>query len=190
MILSKRAEKFGNAAFLVPVTPDDWNHAMLEGCAFQSAIENAAYLAGGSDYSLPASLLKDFLSCRTPTYLPESLSCKRSRPADLHPILPPYISETLLDAVPKMLKAMKGVNFEEALVYAAETRSSAPVRIIRDEDGQSVGVRGLFPAGEGAGYAGGIVSSGVDGLCAAESLIAFSTTGSKSSIVPASCIWK
>ena len=171
MSLSKRGEKFGNAAFLIPVNPDDWKHEILGGCAFQSEIENAAYLAGGSDYSLPASLLKDFLSCRTPKYLPDSLSCKRSRPADLHPILPPYISETLLDAVPKMLKAMKGVNFEEALVYAAETRSSAPVRIIRGKDGQSVGVKGVFPAGEGAGYAGGIVSSAVDGLCAAESLL-------------------
>jgi uncharacterized FAD-dependent dehydrogenase len=171
MSLSERAKKFGNAAFLVPVNPDDWINETLGGCAFQSEIEHAAYLAGGSDYSLPASLLKDFLSCRTPKELPEALSCKRSRPADLHPILPPYISETLLEAVPKMLKSLKGIDSEEAIVYAAETRSSAPVRIIRGEDGQSLGVKGLFPAGEGAGYAGGIVSSAVDGLCAAESLL-------------------
>ncbi|NJL58998.1 MAG: hypothetical protein HC887_04430 [Desulfobacteraceae bacterium] len=137
----------------------------------ESGIEKAAYLAGGSDYSLPASLLSDFLSCRTPKELPEALSCKRSRAADLHPILPPYVLETLLDAVPGMLKLMKGISSEEAVVYAAETRSSSPVRIVRGEDGQSVGVRGLFPAGEGAGYAGGIVSSAVDGICAAELLI-------------------
>ena len=73
--------------------------------------------------------------------------------------------------MPKMLRSMRGVLPEEALLYASETRSSSPVRVVRGEEGQSTGVRGLFPCGEGAGYAGGIVSSGIDGLKAAEAVI-------------------
>jgi uncharacterized FAD-dependent dehydrogenase len=174
MSLSRRAEKFGNAAFLVPVGPDDFGECKneeLQGIGFQSRIERAAFIAGGSDYSLPACLLTDFLSGKTPKELPKELSCRRTRPADIHSILPAYVSENLIRAIPNMLKWLKGVQSEEAVVYAAETRSSSPVRILRDEKGRSVNTKGLFPAGEGAGYAGGIVSSAVDGLCAAEAVL-------------------
>jgi len=197
MSFSRRAEKFGNAAFLVPVGPEDFHLTPqppslkgqggkinsplrfgeglgegLAGCHFQSQIEQAAFIAGGSDYSLPACLLTDFLSGKTPKELPEELSCRRARPADIHSILPAYVSETLIRAIPDMLRWLKGVEMEEAVLYAVETRSSSPVRILRDEKGQSVNIKGLFPAGEGAGYAGGIVSSAVDGLCAAEAVLA------------------
>jgi uncharacterized FAD-dependent dehydrogenase len=81
------------------------------------------------------------------------------------------VEDTLRCALPKMLRGLRGVRLEEALLYASETRSSSPVRVVRDEDAQSTGVRGLYPCGEGAGYAGGIVSSGTDGLRVAEAVI-------------------
>lgn len=94
-----------------------------------------------------------------------------ARPAQLRGLLPEFVEHTLRSAVPKMLGSMRGVQFDEALLYASETRSSSPVRVVRSEDGQSAGVYGLYPCGEGAGYAGGIVSSGIDGLRQAESIV-------------------
>ncbi|HNW37097.1 MAG TPA: hypothetical protein PKM25_19305, partial [Candidatus Ozemobacteraceae bacterium] len=99
-------------------------------------------------------------------------SCLRANPADLGPIFPAYVTETLRSAIPAMLKLMSGVSQDRVLLYAAETRSSSPVRIIRDEKGCSLNTPGLFPAGEGAGYAGGIVSSAIDGMKAAETALA------------------
>ncbi len=93
-----------------------------------------------------------------------------ARPAQLRGLLPEFVEHTLRSAVPKMLRSMRGVILDEALLYASETRSSSPVRVVRGEDGQSIGVRGLYPCGEGAGYAGGIVSSGIDGLRIAEAV--------------------
>ncbi|MEW6711952.1 MAG: hypothetical protein AB1403_19170, partial [Candidatus Riflebacteria bacterium] len=84
---------------------------------------------------------------------------------------PDYVMQTLKSAIPPMLKELNQVNADDALVYAAETRSSSPVRVLRDENGCSASHQGLYPAGEGAGYAGGIVSSAVDGLRAAEMLV-------------------
>lgn len=180
MSLSARSGPFGNAAFLVPVDPSDYpaeypetngTHPGLSGIKFQGRIENLAYVAGGSDFSLPAAPLSDFLKNRHPDILPEKRSWPRSRPADLHLILPSFICDTLSVAIPGMLRLLEGVSPEEALLYAPETRSSSPVRISRKENGESVTVSGLFPSGEGAGYAGGIVSSAVDGLRAAEAVI-------------------
>jgi uncharacterized protein len=177
MSLSARSGKFGNAAFLVPVNPADFEketdeeHSGLKGIRFQDKIERLAYEAGGGDYSLPAAPLSGFLKTIYPYNLPEKRSWPRSRPADLHTILPGFITATLTAAVPKMLSLLKGVAHEEVLLYAAESRSSSPVRILRNENGESVNVSGLFPSGEGSGYAGGIVSSAVDGLRAAEAVI-------------------
>jgi uncharacterized protein len=195
MSLSDRAGRYGNAAFLVPVGPEDFQSPIpsfqlseappaglelggggrecpaLAGIGFQEAIERAAFAAGGGDYSLPAAAAGDFLAARVPTGLPEGRSCLRARAADLRGVLPAFIWQTLTAAVPRMLGELNGVRLEEALLYAAETRSSSPVRVVRDEEGQSAGVTGLYPAGEGAGYAGGIVSSAVDGLRAAEAVL-------------------
>ena len=88
----------------------------------------------------------------------------RSKPASFDNILPEFIINTLKHQIPNMLKQLNGVNLEDAILYAAETRSSSPVRIVRNESGESVNIKGLYPIGEGAGYAGGIVSSAVDGL--------------------------
>jgi hypothetical protein len=189
MSLSDRAGRQGNAAFLVPVGPEDFPLSIshcplpepvpggaespaLAGIGFQEAIERAAFAAGGGDYGLPAEMVTDFLVGNPlPADLPDGRSCLRVRPADLREVLPAFICETLAAAVPRMLRELNGVRVEEALLYAAETRSSSPVRVVRDEAGQSVGVAGLYPAGEGAGYAGGIVSSAVDGMKAAEALL-------------------
>jgi uncharacterized FAD-dependent dehydrogenase len=180
MSLSARSGPFGNAAFLVPVDPSDYPadnpeakgiHSGLSGIEFQDKIEKLAYVAGGSDFSLPAAPLSGFLKNRCPDILPEKRSWPRSRPADLHLILPGFVCNTLSVAIPKMMRLLEGVSPEEALLYAPETRSSSPVRISRKENGESVTVSGLFPSGEGAGYAGGIVSSAIDGLRAAEAII-------------------
>jgi len=176
MSLSKRAQPFGNAAFLVPVTQDDFKKggtevpAALAGIEFQQQLEQAAFLAGGGDYALPAQRLPEFLAGNSPSELPKVRSCRRAVPAQLRGLLPEFIEESLLGQIPAMLSSMRGTVIDEMIVYASETRSSAPVRILRDESGQSVSVRGLYPCGEGAGYAGGIVSSGIDGLRAAEQI--------------------
>jgi uncharacterized FAD-dependent dehydrogenase len=144
-------------------------YPVLAGIEFQKKLEAAAFAAGGSDYSLPAQRLIDFLE-GAESDIPEQRSCTRAVPAQLRGLLPEFVEHTLRSAVPKMLGSMRGVHLDEALLYASETRSSSPVRVVRGEDGQSA-VRGLFPCGEGAGYAGGIVSSGIDGLRQAETIV-------------------
>jgi uncharacterized protein len=143
---------------------------VLAGIEFQKKMEAAAFAAGGADYSLPAQRLVDFLEGAAPSELPAERSCTMARPAQLRGLLPEFVEHTLRSAVPKMLRSMRGVMLDEALLYASETRSSSPVRVVRGEDGQSA-VRGLYPCGEGAGYAGGIVSSGIDGLRIAEAVV-------------------
>lgn len=169
MSFSGRAKPFGNAAFLVPVGAKDFplqdGHPALGGVAFQETLERETFKAGGSDYSLPAQRLVDFLSGENPRKIPAERSCARAIPVNLEPLLPPIIIKTLRRAIPRMLRELNGVRLEEVLVYATETRSSSPVRIVRDPaTGESLGVRGLYPIGEGSGYAGGIVSSALDGM--------------------------
>jgi len=178
MSYSQRSSVVANSAFLVPVTPADFSSLSesgfepLAGLAFQEEIEKRAFQAGGGDFQLPASPLDDFLAGRTPQALPDHpRSCLRANPADLGTILPTYVTETLRSAIPPMLKLMSGITHDRVLLYAAETRSSSPVRVVRTESGVSMNTPGLFPAGEGAGYAGGIVSSAIDGMKAAEAAL-------------------
>jgi hypothetical protein len=179
MSFSQRSAVVGNAAFLVPVTPADFpaggeavEPEALAGLTFQEHLEKAAFQAGGGEYCLPASSLADFLAGRVPVTLPEiPRSCLRAAPADFGAILPEFVLTTLRSAIPRMLQQLTGVTLDRVLLYAAETRSSSPVRIVRDESGVSVNTPGLYPAGEGAGYAGGIVSSALDGMKAAEALL-------------------
>lgn len=175
MSYAARSGQWGNAAFIVPVLPEDYlgdnPDDALAGISFQKKIEAAAFTAGGGNFSVPAARLEDFLADRVSADLPANRSCKLARPANFAEILPEFVLKTLKSTIPAMLKELNGVNLQDAIVYAAETRSSSPIRVVRDETGQSVSHRGIFPAGEGAGYAGGIVSSAVDGLKAAEQLI-------------------
>lgn len=178
MSLSKRNAKYGNAAFTVPVEPEDYStventekYPVLAGISFQRDIEEKAFVAGGSDFTVPALKLKDFLNNKVSGNLPEGRSCPRSIPADFDKILPKFVTDTLRYQIPHMLKELNDVNADDAVIYAAETRTSSPVRVLRDENGQSPNIVGLYPVGEGAGYAGGIVSSAVDGMKTAEVIL-------------------
>ena len=175
MSYAGRSLPCGNAAFLVPVDRSDFPapaHGALAGIDFQRRIESAAFAAGGGDYSVPASALPEFLNGEGGADLSDVRSCVRAVPADLADILPAAIVRTLRSAIPRMLRELNGVDPSTALLYGAETRSSSPVRIVRDAaTGASISTRGLYPAGEGAGYAGGIVSSAIDGIRAAESVL-------------------
>jgi len=176
MSYSSRAKPFGNAAILVPVGPDDFpNDSVLAGVELQRGLERAAFAAGGEDYGLPAQPLVDFLGGRRPAGIPEARSCTRAVPADVGGLLPTVVAETLRTAFPKMLRELNGIRHEDVLLYGVETRSSSPVRVLRDpETGESTGVRGLHPIGEGSGYTGGIVSSALDGRAAARRALGLS----------------
>ena len=180
MSYSSRAKPFGNAAMLVPVGPDDYpsglQHAALAGVGLQRTLERRAFLAAGGDYSLPAQSLIDFLENREPSGIPAARSCDRAVPADVASLLPDEVAMTLRTTLPKMLRELNGIRHEDVLLYGVETRSSSPVRISRDPvTGQSTGVRGLYPIGEGSGYTGGIVSSALDGMSSARLALQSST---------------
>lgn len=162
-----------NAALLVTLNPADFpDKSVLGGMHWQRQIEEAAFVAGGSNYHAPCQLVGDFLKKQpstklgriTPTYKPGVTLC------DLHDVLPEKLTSVLEQALPELDKRLAGFATPDAVLTAPETRSSSPVKILRDEQKQSA-VRGLFPCGEGAGYAGGIMSAAVDGMVCAESLI-------------------
>ena len=172
MSYSRRAKSLGNAAILVPVGladfPETPDARELAGMVFQESLEKAAFTAGGGRYSLPAQPLVDFLAERKGSDLPAERSCKRVVPANLVDLLPPAVAETLQLQLPRMLRELNGIRHEDVLLYGIETRSSSPVRIVRDPTTrESISLPGLFPIGEGSGYAGGIVSSALDGIHAA-----------------------
>jgi len=161
-----------NAALLVTVNPDDFPYpGPLGGMYWQRDIERTAFLVSNS-YCAPAQLVGDFLANRpstrqgsvSPTYRPGVYWC------DLHQILPIKIASALKTALPMLNENLRGFADPDAVLTAPETRSSSPVRILRSEKKQS-SIAGLFPCGEGAGYAGGIMSAAIDGIMTAEALI-------------------
>jgi len=162
-----------NSALLVTVRPGDCGgDEPLAGLDFQRRWERAAFVLGGGGHTAPVQRLGDFLAGRAtvqlgnvqPTYRP---GC---RPGDLARCLPQFAVQALRGALPALERKLRGFSNPDALLTGVETRSSSPVRVLRDADGQS-SVGGLYPAGEGAGYAGGIVSAAVDGLRVAEAII-------------------
>ena len=159
-----------NSALLVGVEPSDFGgEHPLAGFEFQRQMERAAYTLGGGDYRAPAQLVGDFLARREstalgdvrPSYLPGVTL------TDLHACLPPFVSESLRAALPLFGRQLRGFDRPDAVLTGVESRSSSPVRILRDRQGQSA-VEGVYPCGEGAGYAGGILSAAVDGIRCAE----------------------
>ena len=163
-----------NAALLVTLQPEDFpDKGVLGGMYWQRQIEQTAFRAGGSNYHAPAQLVGDFLAGRPssslgdvqPTYRPGVTLC------DLHDVLPPRITKVLEGALPALEQRLSGFSRPDAVMTAPETRSSSPVRILRDESRQSA-VKGLYPCGEGAGYAGGIMSAAIDGMLTAEAILA------------------
>lgn len=165
-----------NGGLLVSVTPDDFGGAPgdpLAGVAFQRRLEEAAYCAGGGGYRAPAQLVGDFLENRpsmaaggvAPSYQPGVTW------GDLRACLPEFVSAALAEALPELDKTLRGFAAPDAVLTAVESRSSSPVRILRDESCRSA-LRGLYPCGEGAGYAGGIMSAAADGMRVAEAILA------------------
>jgi uncharacterized FAD-dependent dehydrogenase len=139
---------------------------------FQRKLERAAFIAGGSSYAAPVQLVGDFLKGKTSDRFGEVLPSYGAGTAfvDLKEVLPDFIIETLKFALTDMDKKLKGFADPEAILTGVETRTSSPVRIDRGENLQSVNVKGLYPCGEGAGYAGGITSSAADGLRVAQAV--------------------
>lgn len=159
-----------NSALLVGVTPEDMpGVSPLAGIALQREMEQAAYVLGGGDYRAPVQLVGDFLGDRPsvllgdvrPSYTPGVT------PADLRACLPGFVADSLKAALPQLAKQLPGFDRPDAVLTGVESRSSSPVRLLRDERGQSA-LRGLYPCGEGAGYAGGITSAAVDGIRCAQ----------------------
>lgn len=161
-----------NSALLVSVRPDDFEtldgNIALGAIEYQRKIERAAYLAGGSDYSVPVQTVGDFMNGKSgqepylvfPTYMGgNSYKC-----ADMRDVLPDYVCNSLGYALNSFDKKIKGFSMDGALLSGAETRTSAPVRILRGEDMRAIGMGNIYPCGEGAGYAGGITSAAVDGI--------------------------
>lgn len=167
-----RNERNANSAIVVGVTPEDYPGAPLSGVAFQRRWERRAFVLGGENYDAPGQRVGDFLAGRPSTAPGVVLPSYRPgvHLTDLSESLPDYAVEAIREAIPAFDLKLRGFALEDAILTGIETRTSSPVRIPRGADGQSSGVRGLFPAGEGAGYAGGIISSAVDGIEAAESL--------------------
>ncbi len=177
-----RNQNNANSGLLVQVFPEDFgSDHPLAGIAFQRELEQKAFKLGGSTYQAPAQLVGDFLKKQpstamasvTPSY---SLGVK---PTDLSALFPDYITEALREALTGLDKKLYGFAMADAVMTGVESRSSSPLRINRDEDSfQSVSTKGIYPSGEGAGFAGGIVSAAIDGLKCAEALIgAFSPVG-------------
>ena len=164
-----------NGALLVNVTPEDFGgDSPLAGIEFQRKLEDDAYALGGGRYFAPAQRVEDFLA-RRPSTAPGRVQ-PSYRPGvtwtDLHQCLPPFITETLEQALPILGQKLAGYDQPDAVLTAVESRSSSPVRIPRDETCQSA-IRGLYPCGEGAGYAGGILSAAADGMRCAEQICQF-----------------
>ena len=146
---------------------------VLAGVALQEALESKAYVLGGSDYCAPGQLVGDFLRDTVSTTFGEIIPSYQPgvRLADLSQALPPYAIDAIREALPAFGKQIRGFDREDAILTAVESRTSSPVRITRDAESlQSLNVRGLYPCGEGAGYAGGILSAGVDGIRVAEAV--------------------
>lgn len=167
-----RNERNANAGVVVDVTPKDYPGGPLAGIAFQRRWEERAFLAGGADYRAPAQLVGDFLAGRPSTQLGavQPSYTPGVRLTDLSGCLPDYAAQAIREALPVFDKQIKGFAMRDAVLTAVETRTSSPIRIKRDAHYQSLNTRGLYPAGEGAGYAGGILSAAVDGIEVAEAV--------------------
>jgi uncharacterized FAD-dependent dehydrogenase len=169
-----RNERNANAGIVVGINPEqDFPGGPLAGVELQERLESRAYELGGSDYCAPAQLVGDFIRAVPSTEFGEVEPSYKPgvRLGDLAPSLPDYAIEAIREALPAFGKQIRGFDRDDAVLTGIETRTSSPVRITRDNETlQSLNLRGLYPAGEGAGYAGGILSAGVDGIKVAEAL--------------------
>ncbi|WP_406819727.1 NAD(P)/FAD-dependent oxidoreductase [Pseudomonas sp. KnCO4] len=168
-----RNERNANSGIVVGIDPErDYPGGPLAGIELQERLEAHAYVMGGSNYQAPAQLVGDFVAGRPSTALGSVEPSYKPGVTlgDLAPSLPNFAIEAIREALPAFDRQIKGYNLHDAVLTGIETRTSSPLRITRGEDFQSLNLKGLFPAGEGAGYAGGILSAGVDGIRIAEAV--------------------
>jgi len=168
-----RNERNANAGIVVGITPEiDFPGHTLAGIDLQRHWESMAFVAGGSSYKAPAQRVGDFLAGRASTALGGVVPSYKPgvTPTDLSGCLPEYAIAAIREALPAFGRQIRGFDMEDAVLTGVETRTSSPIRIKRGEDFQSANTRGLYPAGEGAGFAGGILSAGVDGIRVAEAV--------------------
>jgi uncharacterized FAD-dependent dehydrogenase len=168
-----RNERNANAGIVVGITPDaDYPGHPLAGIALQRQWESMAFVAGGSSYAAPAQLVGDFIAGRPSGALGEVIPSYRPgvTPTDLSGCLPDYAIAAIREALPAFGRQIKGFDRADAVLTGVETRTSSPVRIQRGDDFQSLNTQGLYPAGEGAGFAGGILSAAIDGIKVAEAV--------------------
>lgn len=169
-----RNERNANAAIVVGITPEkDFPGDVMAGIDLQEKLEEKAYELGGSDYCAPGQLVGDFIRGVPSTEFGKVVPSYKPgvKLGDLHKALPSYVIEAIQEALPEFGKQIKGFDRHDAILTGIETRTSSPVRITRDRESlQSLNTKGLYPAGEGAGYAGGILSAGVDGIKVAEAV--------------------
>ncbi len=165
-----RNGKNANAAVVVQVGPPDFGGGPLDGIRFQRSLEEAAFRLGGGDYCAPAQRVEDFLLGKPTVGFGSVIPSYRPgvKGVDLARALPGFLAEGLEFGIRQFARQLTGFDLPDAVMTGVESRTSAPVRILRNENGESLSVQGLFPVGEGAGYAGGIVSAAVDGMRAAE----------------------
>jgi len=168
-----RNERNANAGIVVSIEPSDYPGTdPLAGVRLQRELESRAFVLGGGTYEAPGQLVGDFIAGRPSTAFGEVLPSYKPgvKLGDLHPALPAYAIEAMREALPVFGRKIRGFDRHDAVLTGVETRTSAPLRITRGDDFQSLNVRGLYPAGEGAGYAGGILSAGVDGIKVGEAV--------------------
>ena len=167
-----RNERNANAGIVVGITPEDYPGGVLAGIELQRKLESRAFELGGGNYDAPAQLVGDFIEGKPSTTLGSVEPSYKPgvHLTDLASALPGYAIEAIREALPAFDQQIRGYAMKDAVLTGVETRTSSPVRITRGDDFQSLNVRGLYPAGEGAGYAGGILSAGVDGIKVAEAV--------------------
>ena len=185
-----RAERNANAGIVVGLTPEDfapYGEGVLAGVAFQRHWESLAFQAGGGGYRAPAQRVGDMLAGRGSTELGEVVPSYTPgvTPTDMAACLPDYAITAIREALPQFGRQIRGFDMADAVMTGVETRTSSPIRISRGADMQSLNTRGLYPAGEGAGYAGGIMTAGMDGIRAAEALALDMTGGPNLRVVAA-----
>jgi uncharacterized FAD-dependent dehydrogenase len=186
-----RNERNANAGIVVGITPDDFPGHPLAGMEFQRQWESKAFELGGSNYDAPGQLVGDFIANRPSTEFGSVVPSYKPgvKLGNLNPSLPTYVIDAIREALPAFEKQVKGFSMNDAVLTGIETRTSSPIRIKRDDNTlQSINTRGLYPAGEGAGYAGGIMSAAIDGIRVAEAVALSMTVSDTEEVIAAASL--
>jgi len=172
MSFFRRNSSWANSALVVGVGKEDFGRGdALAGMEFQRRWEEKAFQSGGGNFRAPAQAVPEFLEGKEPGPVKKTSFRPGVTPARLDECLPGFVAESLREAIPYFDRKMRGFSSQEAMLMGVETRTSSPIRILRREDFQSLNIHGLFPIGEGSGYSGGIISSALDGMKAAEAVL-------------------